>query len=75
MPLPTENQEHNDDQSVDQPEPMYLGVEDVAISRVNQGLSVTVDGRVSANERSQIHIPSQRPRDVGVDPTDAITEP
>lgn len=71
----TENQEDDNDESVDQPEPVDLGVEDVTAPGTNRKRFSMMYRSTERTMYSQIHIPSQRPRNVGVHPADTVAEP
>jgi hypothetical protein len=71
----TENQEDDNDESVYQPEPVDLGVEDVTAPGTNRERFSMMDRPSRRTMYSQIHVPSQRPRNVGVHPADTIAEP
>jgi hypothetical protein len=72
----TENKEDYNDESVYQPEPVDLGVEDVAAQGTNKICFSMMRRLLSRRSMyAQIHIPSQCPRNVGVHPADTIAEP
>lgn len=71
----TENKEDYNDESVYQPEPVDLGVEDVTAPGTNRKRFSMMYRPIRRTMYSQIHVPSQRPRNVGVDPANAVAEP
>lgn len=71
----TENQEDDNDESIYQPEPVDLGVEDVTAPGTNRKRFSMMYRSTRSPIYSQIHVPSQRPRNVGVNPADAVAEP
>lgn len=70
----THNQEYDNDKPIYQPKPVDLRVEDVAVGCSDK--HENCDGTQNCDAcNSQVHIPSERPGNIAMNPTNAVAVP